>query len=97
MSSTDNRLARRDALRLELAQIRRQLEAAADEVEREQLLAQFGAIHEVVMALGDELSSGGDFQESCHPLAAIQAAFVDGSARVGSGSSGGLLIHTSSG
>ena len=39
----------------------------------------------------------GDFQESCHPLAAIQAAFVDGSARVGSGSSGGLLIHTSSG
>jgi hypothetical protein len=39
----------------------------------------------------------GDFQESCHSLAAIQAAWIKGSARSGSGSSVGLLIHTSAG
>ena len=37
----------------------------------------------------------GDFQESCHSLAAIQAAWIKGSARSGSGSSVGLFIHTS--
>jgi hypothetical protein len=40
---------------------------------------------------------GGVFQESCHSLAAIQAAWIKGSARSGSGSSVGLLIHTSAG
>jgi hypothetical protein len=40
---------------------------------------------------------GGDFQGRCHSLAATQATRIDGSARIGSGSSGGLLIHTSSG
>ncbi len=39
----------------------------------------------------------GDFQGRCHSLAAIQAASIKGSPRIGSGSSGGLLIHTSSG
>ncbi len=39
----------------------------------------------------------GDFQESCHSLAAIQAAWIKGSARSGSGSSVGLFIHTSAG
>lgn len=39
----------------------------------------------------------GDFQGRCHSLAATQAATIKGSARIGSGSSGGLLIHTSSG
>ena len=41
--------------------------------------------------------SAGDFQESCHSLAAIQAAWIKGSARSGSGSSVGLFIHTSAG
>ena len=40
---------------------------------------------------------GGDFQGRCHSLAAIQAASIKCSARIGSVSSGGLLIHTSSG
>ena len=40
---------------------------------------------------------GGDFQESCHSLAAIQAAWIKGIARSGSGSSVGLFIHTSAG
>ena len=39
----------------------------------------------------------GDFQESCHSLAAIQAALIKGSARSESGSSVGLFIHTSAG
>ena len=39
----------------------------------------------------------GDFQESCHSLAAIQAAWIKGSAMSGSGSSVGLFIHTSAG
>ena len=39
----------------------------------------------------------GDFQGRCHSLAATQAAWTKASARIGSGSSGGLLIHTSSG
>ena len=39
----------------------------------------------------------GDFQGRCHSLAAIQAASIKCSARIGSVSSGGLLIHTSSG
>ena len=39
----------------------------------------------------------GDFQESCHSLAAIKAAWIKGSARSGSGSSVGLFIHTSAG
>ena len=39
----------------------------------------------------------GDFQESCHSLAATQAALIKGSARSGSGSSVGLFIHTSAG
>jgi len=39
----------------------------------------------------------GDFQGRCHSSAAPQAAWIDGSARIGSGSSGGLLIHTSAG
>jgi hypothetical protein len=39
----------------------------------------------------------GDFQGRCHSLAATQAALIKGSARIGSGSSVGLLIHTSSG
>jgi hypothetical protein len=39
----------------------------------------------------------GDFQERCHSLAATQAAWINGSAMIGSGSSVGLLIHTSSG
>jgi hypothetical protein len=39
----------------------------------------------------------GDFQKSCHSLAAIQAAWIKGSARTGSGSSVGLFIHTSAG
>ena len=43
------------------------------------------------------VASIGDFQESCHSLAAIQAAWIKGSARTGSGSSGGLFIHTSAG
>jgi hypothetical protein len=42
-------------------------------------------------------SVGGDFQERCHSWAALQAAFVNGTAGVGIGSSGGLLIHTTSG
>jgi len=42
-------------------------------------------------------ASDGDFQESCHSLAAIQAALIKGSARTGSGSSVGLFIHTSAG
>jgi glycosyltransferase involved in cell wall biosynthesis len=40
---------------------------------------------------------GGDFQGSCHSWAAIQAAWIKGSARFGLGSSVGLLIHTSTG
>jgi len=40
---------------------------------------------------------GGDFQGRCHSLAATQAAWIKGSARIGSGSSGGLLIHTFTG
>jgi hypothetical protein len=40
---------------------------------------------------------GGDFQERCHSLAATQAAWINGSAMTGSGSSVCLLIHTSSG
>jgi len=40
---------------------------------------------------------GADLQERCHPLAATQAAWTKGSARIGSGSSGDLLILTSSG
>jgi uncharacterized membrane protein len=48
--------------------------------------------------LGAEVAARtGDFQESCHSLAAIQAALIKGSARTGSGSSVGLLIHTSAG
>ena len=43
------------------------------------------------------LICSGDFQEMCHYLAAIQAAFIKGSARIGSESSAGLLINTSSG
>ena len=43
------------------------------------------------------ISGFGDFQESCHSLAAIQAAWIKGSARSGSGSSVGLFIHTSAG
>ena len=39
----------------------------------------------------------GDFQGRCHSLAATQAACIKDSAWIGSGSSGGLLIHTSSG
>ena len=39
----------------------------------------------------------GDFQGSCHSWAAIQAAWIKGSARVALGSSVGLLIHTSAG
>jgi predicted alpha/beta-hydrolase family hydrolase len=39
----------------------------------------------------------GDFQGRCHSLAATQAAWIKGSARIGSGSSGGLLIQTFSG
>ena len=39
----------------------------------------------------------GDFQERCHSLAATQAAWINGSSRIGSGSSVGLLIHTSAG
>ena len=42
-------------------------------------------------------TSSGDFQGRCHSLAATQAAWTKASARIGSGSSGGLLIHTSSG
>ena len=39
----------------------------------------------------------GDFQESCHSWAATQAACINVNSRVSSFSSGGLLIHTSSG
>jgi len=39
----------------------------------------------------------GDFQESCHSLAAIQAAWIKDSARAALGSSVGLFIHTSAG
>jgi hypothetical protein len=46
---------------------------------------------------GAQSRPGGDFQESCHSLAAIQAAWIKGSARTGSGSSVGLFIHTSAG
>jgi hypothetical protein len=42
-------------------------------------------------------SRSGDFQEWCHSLAAIQATSIKCSARIGSCSSGGLLIQTSSG
>ena len=45
----------------------------------------------------DKLANHGDFQESCHSLAAIQAAWIKGSAISGSGSSVGLFIHTSAG
>jgi hypothetical protein len=45
----------------------------------------------------DNPSLAGDFQGRCHSLAATQATRINGSARIGSGSSGGLLIHTSSG
>jgi transposase len=41
--------------------------------------------------------SPGDFQGRCHSLAATQATRINCSARIGSGSSNGLLIHTSSG
>jgi len=43
------------------------------------------------------LSRSGDFQESCHSLAAIQAAWIKDSARAALGSSVGLFIHTSAG
>ncbi len=39
----------------------------------------------------------GDFQERCHPWAATQAARINVNSRASSFSSGGLLIHTSSG
>jgi hypothetical protein len=42
-------------------------------------------------------SQAGDFQERCHSLAATQATWINGSAIIGSGSSVGLLIHTSPG
>ena len=48
-------------------------------------------------SLNDSPSNPGDFQGRCHSLAAIQAASIKCSARIGSVSSGGLLIHTSSG
>ena len=47
--------------------------------------------------ISNRLEARGVFQESCHSLAAIQAAWIKGSARSGSGSSVGLLIHTSAG
>ena len=40
---------------------------------------------------------GGDFQERCHSWAATQAARINVNSRASSFSSGGLLIHTSSG
>ena len=44
-----------------------------------------------------EANQDGDFQESCHSLAATQAAWIKGSSRFGLVSSIGLLIHTSAG
>jgi len=53
---------------------------------------------EVIQRLsGAEFLWRGDFQGRCHSLAATQAAWIKGSARIGSGSSGGLLIHTFTG
>ena len=49
------------------------------------------------IALEEVHAPNGDFQGRCHSLAATQAAWIKGSARIGSGSSVGLLIHTSSG
>lgn len=43
------------------------------------------------------LNGFGDFQGRCHSLAATQATLINGSASIGSGTSVGLLIHTSSG
>ena len=54
----------------------------------------FSFLRTVVMNL---LRRGGDFQERCHSLAATQATWINGSAIIGSGSSVGLLIHTSPG
>jgi hypothetical protein len=56
----------------------------------------------VLLSIGAKLRSGliscvGDFQGRCHSLAATQAAWIKGSAWIDSGSSGGLLSHTSSG
>jgi len=70
---------------------------AADEGRAGALLAQFVRSMKVLMALGDELSSGGDFQKSWVTLSCIQAASLMVAARVGSWLFGGLLIHTSSG
>ncbi|MCT4364785.1 hypothetical protein FB106_12026 [Synechococcus sp. Ace-Pa] len=55
-SSPDDRAIRREALRLELAKIRRKLGTAKDEAERDEILAQFGETLEVVFALGEELT-----------------------------------------
>ena len=44
-----------------------------------------------------EVTRHGDFQESCHSLAAIQATCINVNSRASSFSSGGLFIHTSAG
>ena len=49
---------RLDALRLELRELHRRIEAAATTAERVALLARFAEIHPVVVALADELSAG---------------------------------------
>ena len=54
----DARSRRLDALRLELWELQRRLEAAATTAERVALLARFAQIHPVVLALSDELSAG---------------------------------------
>lgn len=54
----DARSHRLDALRLELRELRRRIEAAATDAERVGLLARFAALHPVMLAIADELSAG---------------------------------------
>ncbi len=55
--STDARSHRLEMLRLELRELHRRIEAAAADADRVGLLARFAALHPVVIALADELSS----------------------------------------
>ncbi len=54
----DARSRRLDALRLELREPHRRIEAAVTTAERVALLARFAEIHAVVLTLSDELSAG---------------------------------------
>lgn len=53
----DARSHRIEALKLELRELHRLIEAAATDADRVALLARFAALHPVVLALSDELSA----------------------------------------